>query len=120
MSQPADSGTLFLILARGGSKRIPRKNIKPFAGRPMIAYPIQAAIDRLPPDQRTAIMLREVEGLSYKEIAEAIGQPSASRAVGGANGSNPIPIVIPCHRVIGKNGTLTGFGGGLDFVSPTF
>jgi len=40
--------------------------------------------------------------------------PGASRAVGSANGSNPIPIVVPCHRVIGANGTLTGFGGGID------
>lgn len=50
---------------------------------------------------------------SYQDIATVIGNPSASRAVGSANGKNPIPIVIPCHRVIGSNGTLTGFGGGL-------
>lgn len=50
---------------------------------------------------------------SYRDIAGAIGKPSASRAVGAANGANPIPIVIPCHRVIGVNGTLTGFAGGL-------
>lgn len=54
------------------------------------------------------------ETRSYKEIAEALGKPKAVRAVGGANGSNPIPIIIPCHRVIGSDGTLTGFGGGLD------
>jgi len=51
---------------------------------------------------------------SYRDIALAIGNPKAVRAVGGANGSNPIPIVIPCHRVVGSNGTLTGFGGGLE------
>jgi len=51
--------------------------------------------------------------MSYSQIAEAIGQPRAVRAVGAANGANPIPIVIPCHRVIGANGKLTGFGGGL-------
>lgn len=50
---------------------------------------------------------------SYRDIARAIGKPAASRAVGAANGANPIPIVIPCHRVIGTNGTLTGFAGGL-------
>ena len=50
---------------------------------------------------------------SYKAIAEQIGSPRAVRAVGAANGSNPLPIVIPCHRVIGSNGKLTGFGGGL-------
>jgi len=53
------------------------------------------------------------ETCSYRDIATAIGKPSASRAVGAANGANPIPIVIPCHRIIGTNGTLTGFAGGL-------
>lgn len=51
---------------------------------------------------------------SYQEIAVRIGRPKAVRAVGAANGRNPIPIVIPCHRVIGADGSLTGFGGGLD------
>jgi methylated-DNA-[protein]-cysteine S-methyltransferase len=50
---------------------------------------------------------------SYGEIATAIGNPKAVRAVGGANARNPIPIIIPCHRVIGSDGSLTGFGGGL-------
>ena len=50
---------------------------------------------------------------SYGDIANHIGKPKASRAVGAANGANPIPIVIPCHRVIGASGKLTGFGGGL-------
>ncbi len=53
------------------------------------------------------------EVISYGELARRIGKPKASRAVGAANGANPIPIVVPCHRVIGSNGTLTGFGGGL-------
>jgi len=52
--------------------------------------------------------------LSYAELARRIGRPGASRAVGAANGRNPISIVVPCHRVIGANGTLTGYGGGLD------
>ncbi|MGC1468136.1 MAG: methylated-DNA--[protein]-cysteine S-methyltransferase [Sphingorhabdus sp.] len=51
---------------------------------------------------------------SYSQIAARIGRPSAVRAVGSANGRNPIPIIIPCHRIIGSNGALTGFGGGLD------
>jgi methylated-DNA-[protein]-cysteine S-methyltransferase len=50
---------------------------------------------------------------TYRDIACRIGKPEAVRAVGAANGANPIPIVIPCHRVIGSNGSLTGFGGGL-------
>lgn len=53
------------------------------------------------------------ETINYGELARRIGQPKAARAVGLANGSNPISIVVPCHRVIGANGTLTGYGGGL-------
>jgi methylated-DNA-[protein]-cysteine S-methyltransferase len=52
--------------------------------------------------------------ISYGELARRTGNARAARAVGMANAKNPLPIVIPCHRVIGKNGTLTGFGGGLD------
>jgi len=51
--------------------------------------------------------------ISYSELARRIARPNAVRAVGAANGANPIPIIIPCHRVIGANGTLTGYGGGL-------
>jgi methylated-DNA-[protein]-cysteine S-methyltransferase len=54
------------------------------------------------------------ETISYGELARRIGNPKACRAVGLANGSNPISIVIPCHRVIGSNGKLTGYGGGLE------
>jgi len=54
------------------------------------------------------------ETCSYRELAAAVGRPAAVRAVGAANGRNPIPIVIPCHRVIGSDGRLVGFGGGLD------
>lgn len=53
------------------------------------------------------------ETISYGELARRIGDPHASRAVGAANGANPLPIIVPCHRVIGSNGRLTGFGGGL-------
>ena len=51
---------------------------------------------------------------TYGEIARRIGKPRAARAVGAANGANPLPIIIPCHRVIGANGSLTGYGGGLE------
>jgi methylated-DNA-[protein]-cysteine S-methyltransferase len=54
------------------------------------------------------------ETISYGELARRVGNASASRAVGLANGRNPLPIVVPCHRVIGANGTLTGYGGGLE------
>lgn len=53
------------------------------------------------------------ETRSYAQLARMIGRESAVRAVGAANGANPLPIVIPCHRVIGSNGSLTGFGGGM-------
>jgi methylated-DNA-[protein]-cysteine S-methyltransferase len=53
------------------------------------------------------------ETCSYGDIARTVGRPDASRAVGAANGRNPIPIIVPCHRVIGANGSLTGYGGGL-------
>jgi methylated-DNA-[protein]-cysteine S-methyltransferase len=53
------------------------------------------------------------QSVSYAAIAARIGKPAAVRAVGAANGRNPLPIVVPCHRVIGKDGSLTGFGGGL-------
>ena len=61
--------------------------------------------------------LREIplgETTSYGELARRIGRPKAVRAVGMANGANPIPVVVPCHRVIGADASLTGFGGGLD------
>jgi methylated-DNA-[protein]-cysteine S-methyltransferase len=57
------------------------------------------------------------ETVSYSQLARLLGRPAASRAVGAANGQNPLPIVIPCHRVIGANGSLTGFGGGLAIKS---
>lgn len=54
------------------------------------------------------------ETISYGQLAKQIGDPKAVRAVGAANGQNPIPIIVPCHRVIGSDGSLTGFGGGLE------
>jgi methylated-DNA-[protein]-cysteine S-methyltransferase len=52
--------------------------------------------------------------LSYADLARRIGEPRAVRAVGAANGANPVAVIVPCHRVIGTHGTLTGYGGGLD------
>ena len=87
-----------------------------FAGHRKI-FDVDLAPDATPFQSSVLEALREIpygETRSYRDIAERIGNPKAVRAVGGANGSNPIPIIIPCHRVIGSNGTLTGFGGGLD------
>ncbi len=52
---------------------------------------------------------------SYAEVARSVGRPSAVRAVGAANGANPVPVIVPCHRVIGSTGTLTGFGAGVEW-----
>jgi O-6-methylguanine DNA methyltransferase len=54
------------------------------------------------------------ETRTYAELARTLGYPNAARAVGAANGANPIAIIVPCHRVIGSNGSLTGYGGGLE------
>lgn len=54
------------------------------------------------------------ETISYSELAQRVGRPHAARAVGRANATNPIALIVPCHRVIGANGTLTGYGGGLE------
>jgi methylated-DNA-[protein]-cysteine S-methyltransferase len=73
--------------------------------------------DGTPFQQRVWELLREIpfgETTTYGALATLLGKPSAMRAVGLANGRNPIAIVIPCHRVIGADGTLTGYGGGLD------
>lgn len=61
---------------------------------------------------RALLEIRYGTTSTYRAIAERIGRPNATRAVGTANGSNPLPIVIPCHRVIGSDGSLTGYGGG--------
>ena len=65
---------------------------------------VWAALRRIPPGRTSC----------YSELAAAIGRPTATRAVGAANGANPVAVVIPCHRVIGKDGGLTGYGGGLE------
>ena len=62
-------------------------------------------------------LLREIpygQTISYAELARRAGNPKAMRAVGAANGRNPLPVVVPCHRVIGADGSLTGFGGGIE------
>lgn len=83
-----------------------------------------AAIDGLPVQTAGTTFQRQVwralreiscgTTVSYAKLAERIGRPSAVRAVGLANGSNPVAIVVPCHRVIGSDGSLTGYGGGIE------
>ena len=80
------------------------------------AFDLPLAPGGTPFQRRIWAALREIpygETITYGELARRIGQPAASRAAGAANGRNPLPIVVPCHRVIGRDGRLTGFYGGL-------
>jgi methylated-DNA-[protein]-cysteine S-methyltransferase len=82
----------------------------------LTAFDVPVHLTGTPFQQRVWTALREIpygETTSYGELAARIGQPGASRAVGLANGRNPIAIIVPCHRVIGADGRLTGYGGGL-------
>jgi len=86
-----------------------------FSGR-LKTFSLNLCLDVRPFQKKVLTTLRRVpygQTISYGKLAEKIGSPKASRAVGQANAKNPIPIVIPCHRVIGSNGKLTGFGGGI-------
>ena len=86
-----------------------------FAGAEPIDVPLE--MRGAPFELRVWAALRAIprgHTVSYGEIARQVGAPGASRAVGTAHGANPIAIIVPCHRVIGANGTLTGYGGGLD------
>ncbi len=87
-----------------------------FAGRRLV-FRLPLDLDQGTPFQRRVwkALLDIPYGatVTYKDIATAIGQPSAVRAVGSANGSNPIPIVVPCHRVVASGGKIGGYGGGL-------
>jgi methylated-DNA-[protein]-cysteine S-methyltransferase len=80
-------------------------------------FDVALALDGTPFQQDVWDALRAIpygQTVSYGELAERIGRPGAQRAVGLANGQNPVAIVVPCHRVIGADGSLTGYGGGLD------
>lgn len=87
-----------------------------FAGEPGALEGLVTTERGTPFQREVWAALREIpcgETRSYAQIAERIGRPKAVRAVGLANGSNPVGVVVPCHRVIGANGSLTGYGGGL-------
>ncbi|MFJ8310322.1 MULTISPECIES: methylated-DNA--[protein]-cysteine S-methyltransferase [unclassified Streptomyces] len=87
-----------------------------FAGE-LTEFKLDLNLRGTPFQQRVWAQLQQIpygETRSYGELAEALGNPNASRAVGLANGKNPVGIIVPCHRVIGANGSLTGYGGGLD------
>jgi methylated-DNA-[protein]-cysteine S-methyltransferase len=87
-----------------------------FAGE-RTEFSLRLTLRGTPFQQRVWTALQDIpygETLSYGQLADRIGQPSASRAVGLANGKNPIGIIVPCHRVVGSDGSLTGYGGGIE------
>lgn len=80
-------------------------------------FTIDLSASGTPFQQRVWTALRDIpygETVSYGELAAALGRPTASRAVGLANGRNPISIIVPCHRVVGADGSMTGYGGGVE------
>jgi methylated-DNA-[protein]-cysteine S-methyltransferase len=86
-----------------------------FAGE-LKEFTLELRLDGTPFQRSVWDQLRRIpygETRSYGELADALGNPGASRAVGLANGKNPIGVIVPCHRVVGANGSLTGYGGGL-------
>ncbi len=95
----------------------PRRQLQAYFAAELTEFDLRLAPRGTPFAQRVWAGLGEIpfgETRSYGELAEAIGCPGAARAVGLANGRNPIAVVIPCHRVIGADGSLTGYGGGLE------
>ena len=125
-----DHGLRFLLFTRGRDRAEPKPEWEPdrgsleepakqltsyFAGK-LRQFDLALAPQGTPFQQQVWRALCDIpygETTSYGELARRIGNPKAVRAVGLANGSNPISIVIPCHRVIGSNGSLVGYGGGL-------
>jgi methylated-DNA-[protein]-cysteine S-methyltransferase len=87
-----------------------------FAGE-LRQFDLPLALAGTPFQQRVWRELRRVpygQTISYQELARRVGNPKASRAVGAANGQNPVAVIVPCHRIIASDGTLGGFGGGLE------
>lgn len=135
--KPMDGLTLRLVAGNTGLRAIVFGEPESEDGEDSDAHPVlRAAIDQLSAyfagslrefslplemagtdfQMRVWRVLREIpygETRSYRDLASALGKPTAVRAVGAANGANPLPIVVPCHRVIGANGSLVGYGGGL-------
>jgi len=108
-SSPGDSAAASML------ERTRRELREYFAGRRR-TFTVPCVARGTPFQHRVWSALRSVpfgEVASYRTIAERLGNPRGVRAVGAANGANPIPIIVPCHRVIGSDGLLTGFGGGL-------
>ena len=125
-----DVGLRFLLFARGRDKAKPKpeweadrgllkepvKQLNAYFAGKLRTFDVPLAPEGTPFQSQVWRALCDIpygETTSYGELAKRIGNPKAVRAVGLANGSNPISIIIPCHRVIGSDGSLTGYGGGL-------
>ena len=94
-----------------------REQLEAYFARELTVFDVPLATRGTPFQERVWAALREVPygtTCSYVDLARAVGSPGASRAVGGANGRNPICIIVPCHRVVGANGSLSGYAGGVE------
>ncbi|MGA2081113.1 MAG: methylated-DNA--[protein]-cysteine S-methyltransferase [Holophaga sp.] len=94
-----------------------RRQLEAYFRRELREFQVPLALRGTPFQLRVWAELQRIPygtTISYLELARRLGDPKATRAVGTANGANPISIIVPCHRVIGANGSLTGYGGGLD------
>ena len=102
---------------RPRSFRLAIEELRRYFAQKLEAFSVPLSLEGTPFQLRVWHELQDIaygETISYGELARRVGNPQAARAVGLANGANPISIIIPCHRVIGSNGTLTGYGGGLE------
>ena len=116
ISDPKDGGEWVPVNRFGAIKEAAQQLEAYWAGE-LFDFDLPLAAKGTPFQHKVWAALRAIPyatTASYGDIARRIGSPTASRAVGAANGRNPIAIVVPCHRVIGANGTLTGYAGGLD------
>jgi len=106
-----DTGQAGDLLAEASSQ------LEQYFGGERTEFDLQLTLDGTAFQRRVWAALRGIpygQTISYGQLADRIGQPSASRAVGLANGKNPIGIIVPCHRVVGADGRLTGYGGGIE------
>jgi methylated-DNA-[protein]-cysteine S-methyltransferase len=125
LAAQGDALSALVLCARGPVHRTRLTGVVADAARQLTAYfagrlrefDVPLALEGTPFQRQVWTALGRIkygETWSYRELASHIGRPAAVRAVGAANGQNPIAIIVPCHRVIGSNGSLVGFGGGLD------
>ena len=115
MTEHRHAPSLDLPVERAGLPAV-REQLAAYFSRDLKEFDLPLAVMGTPFQEQVWAALRTIpygETWSYRELAEAIGRPTAVRAVGLANGRNPVSIVVPCHRVIGAGGDLTGYGGGL-------